>query len=127
MVRSKGYVFLDAIVRIPATPADEADAAITVNIRDVRSAGDLSDYPFSLTMPLPLRLTYRGANGDQTSVPPPRRQRAVRGAGPVRPLSAGSSLSQSSVRLSWQTARSSVHSSVRTERNADDLSEPQDA
>ena len=39
-----GSVRYDVLVGNPATPADEADVAVTVSLTDVRNQGDLTDY-----------------------------------------------------------------------------------
>jgi hypothetical protein len=57
------------IVGNAATPADEADVALTATITDVRNQGDLSDYVGELGVETTLRITDRNnavAPGDGT-------------------------------------------------------------
>ena len=59
--RSQGDLFLTPVVGNPSTPADEADVRIRFSLTDVRDAANPSaGYPWSLAIPLPLRLTDRG-------------------------------------------------------------------
>ena len=54
--KSSGFVRLAAIVGIPATPEDEADVGLTVEITDVRRQSDLADYTGELRASMPMRL-----------------------------------------------------------------------
>ncbi len=55
--KSRGYVRYDAIVGNPTTPADEADAGITVELLDVYEQGSLADYAGELRLQSSLRIT----------------------------------------------------------------------
>jgi hypothetical protein len=56
-----GFVRYRALVGVPSTLADEADARIVVALSDVRSQGDLSDYTGELSAEVSVRLTDRGS------------------------------------------------------------------
>ena len=55
--KSRGTVRYDAIAGAPATPADEADVQITVELFDVYAQGTLADYGGQLTARTSLRIT----------------------------------------------------------------------
>ena len=55
--KSYGYMRYDAILGNPATPADEADVGITVDIRDIYEQGTLTDYTGELRARTSLRIT----------------------------------------------------------------------
>ena len=65
--KSSGSVGLYALVGDPATPADEADVGIGVDISDVRLASGLSDYTGTLEARLGLRITDR-AGGEPVTL-----------------------------------------------------------
>jgi hypothetical protein len=56
---SVGYLRLATMAGNPATPADEADVAVSISITDVREAGSLADYTGEVTATLSARLTDR--------------------------------------------------------------------
>ena len=49
----------------PATPQDEADVRVEVNVTDVRWKSDLSDYTGSLQVRNPIRVTDRNSGAAQ--------------------------------------------------------------
>ena len=53
---------LDVILDASGTPQDETDLQVLASAKDVRNAGDLSDYAGELSAALPVRLTDK-ANG----------------------------------------------------------------
>ena len=55
--KSVGSVRVRAVPGNPATPADEADARIVLDLTDVRVAADLSDYAGQLDVRLGMRIT----------------------------------------------------------------------
>jgi TolB protein len=60
--RSTGYVRFTTVTGDPTTGEDEADVQIRLHLTDVRKADDpATGYPFSLTVPLPLRLTDKNS------------------------------------------------------------------
>ncbi len=60
--RSTGYVRLTTVTGSPSTDEDEADVRIELHLTDVRKTDDpATGYPFSLTLPLPLRLTDKNS------------------------------------------------------------------
>ena len=58
-----GRARLRVLTGDPGTPADEADVSITVDITDVRRAGDLSDYTGELRATRSLRLVDKNNGG----------------------------------------------------------------
>jgi hypothetical protein len=65
-VRSSGFVRAASRPGDPATPADDADVALSASVSDVRSRASLSDYTGELEAVLPLRITD-DANGPAQS------------------------------------------------------------
>jgi dipeptidyl aminopeptidase/acylaminoacyl peptidase len=61
-VKFQGFVRLKVLTGNPATPADEADVKLTMNMVDVRRQSDLEDYTGETQVQMSLRLTDR-ANG----------------------------------------------------------------
>jgi Tol biopolymer transport system component len=55
--KSRGLVRYDAIVGAPATPADEADVQVTVELSDIYEQGTLADYSGELRARTSLRIT----------------------------------------------------------------------
>ena len=55
--KSRGVVLYDAFVGSPATPADEADVRITVELFDIYRRGSLADYTGDLRVRADLRIT----------------------------------------------------------------------
>ena len=80
---SSGSVRLAVQPGDPATPADEADAAVVVNAVDVRRRSGLGDYTGELGLRLPLRITDRDNGGTRDHGP---RHRAGHGARRARAL-----------------------------------------
>jgi hypothetical protein len=60
--KSAGSVRFGAVLGNPGTPADEADASITISLTDVRRATDLLDYTGELRLSTSLRVTDK-SNG----------------------------------------------------------------
>ncbi len=52
-----GTVNIYVVVGDPTTPADEADVAVHVAVKDVRNAGTLSDYAGSLSVEMTFQIT----------------------------------------------------------------------
>jgi acyl-homoserine-lactone acylase len=66
---STGFARFRTVPGDPATPADEADVAMTYEITDVRRKADLSDYTGELTGSASIRLTDRsnGVTGSESA------------------------------------------------------------
>jgi len=64
---SVGSVVLSTRLGNPATPADEADLKVAMQVTDVRRASDLSDYTGELELRLPLQITDKDNSGNITS------------------------------------------------------------
>jgi hypothetical protein len=62
LLNSTGFVTYATVIGNPSTGTDEADVAIQVNMRDVRSVGTLDDYAGELEVRAGLRLSDR-SNG----------------------------------------------------------------
>ena len=56
---SVGFLRLATLTGNPATPADEADVAVSLSITDVRESAGLADYTGEVTAALSVRLTDR--------------------------------------------------------------------
>ena len=54
---SIGYATIETLRGNPATPEDEADVLVTLDITDARRRSNLADYTGGLSMPLKVRLT----------------------------------------------------------------------
>ena len=61
--KSNGHVLLSAIVGSPATPADEADLKLEVEITDVRRSDNLHDYSGDLLLDSSLQIVDRDTQG----------------------------------------------------------------
>ena len=61
--KSVSTVLIEALPGAPATPADEADVRVTVNVNDVYVQGTLADYAGGLTVHAPLRITDKLNSG----------------------------------------------------------------
>jgi hypothetical protein len=57
--KSVGFVKVKSLLGVPATPADEADARVTVSLSDVRRRSDLADYTGQLQLDTTMRVTDR--------------------------------------------------------------------
>jgi hypothetical protein len=64
---SVGFARLGVRPGNPLTDADEADAAVVVNVTDVRRRSGLGDYTGELALRLPLRITDRDNGGTATT------------------------------------------------------------
>jgi hypothetical protein len=64
-----GFVVLRAVAGNPSTPADEADAVLSVSLTDVRSTAGLGDYTGELQETTTLRITDKasGPGGNQAA------------------------------------------------------------
>jgi Tol biopolymer transport system component len=81
--QSVGAVQLQAQPGNPSTPLDEADVQMVVTLSDVRRASDLSDYPWSLDVPIPARITERNGT-DQYTMREPAENTALFYTWPLR-------------------------------------------
>ncbi|MGH2980161.1 MAG: hypothetical protein ACRDLQ_11085 [Solirubrobacterales bacterium] len=64
--KSVGSARISALVGIPATPADEADARVRLSMTDVRRRSDLTDYTGQLQLETTIRVTDRNNGPSET-------------------------------------------------------------